>query len=125
MNLITLAWIAVGGALGSTMRFALSTAVLRMSGSLFPFGTFVVNLVGCVAFGAIVGAIAKLLMPGRDPGGFVVTILLGVAGALVGGFVGRALGWYEANQGAGFLMSLVGAVLLLWVYRMATRQQRT
>jgi uncharacterized membrane protein YeaQ/YmgE (transglycosylase-associated protein family) len=83
------------------------------------------GIIGWIVFGAIVGVIAKLLMPGRDPGGFIVTILLGIAGALVGGFIGRALGWYQANEGAGFVMSLVGAVLLLWVYRLATRRQRT
>ena len=76
------------------------------------------GLLGWILFGAIVGAIAKLLMPGRDPGGFIVTMLLGIAGAMIGGFVGRALGWYGPNDGAGFFMSLFGAVLLLWLYRM-------
>jgi uncharacterized membrane protein YeaQ/YmgE (transglycosylase-associated protein family) len=76
------------------------------------------GLLGWMLFGAIVGAIAKLLMPGRDPGGFIVTILLGIAGALMGGFIGRTLGWYGPNDGAGFFMSLLGAILLLWLYRM-------
>ena len=76
------------------------------------------GLLGWILFGAIVGAIAKLLMPGRDPGGFIVTMLLGIAGAMLGGFLGRALGWYGPNDGAGFFMSLLGAILLLWVYRM-------
>jgi uncharacterized membrane protein YeaQ/YmgE (transglycosylase-associated protein family) len=76
------------------------------------------GLIGWMIFGVIVGAIAKLLMPGRDPGGFIVTMLLGIAGALTGGFIGRALGWYGPNDGAGFLMSLLGAILLLWIYRM-------
>jgi uncharacterized membrane protein YeaQ/YmgE (transglycosylase-associated protein family) len=75
------------------------------------------GLLGWILFGAIVGAIAKLLMPGRDPGGFIVTILLGIAGAMIGGFIGRALGWYGPNDGAGFFMSLLGAILLLWIYR--------
>jgi uncharacterized membrane protein YeaQ/YmgE (transglycosylase-associated protein family) len=75
------------------------------------------GLIGWIVFGLIVGIIAKLLMPGRDPGGFIITILLGIAGAVVGGMLGRALGWYGANQGAGFLMSLFGSVLLLLVYR--------
>jgi len=75
-------------------------------------------MLGWILFGAIVGAIAKLLMPGRDPGGFIVTILLGIAGAMVGGFIGRALHWYGPNDGAGFFMSLLGAILLLWIYRM-------
>ena len=68
--------------------------------------------------GLIVGAIAKLLMPGKDPGGFIVTILLGIAGALIAGFAGRALGWYAEGQPAGFIASLVGAILLLLIYRM-------
>jgi uncharacterized membrane protein YeaQ/YmgE (transglycosylase-associated protein family) len=76
------------------------------------------GLLGWILFGAIVGAIAKLLMPGRDPGGFIVTMLLGIAGAMVGGFIGRALHWYGPNDGAGFFMSLLGAILLLWIYRM-------
>jgi uncharacterized membrane protein YeaQ/YmgE (transglycosylase-associated protein family) len=76
------------------------------------------GIIGWIVFGLIVGAIAKLLMPGRDPGGIIVTMALGIAGALAGGFIGRALGWYGPNDGAGFLMSLVGAVLLLWIYRM-------
>jgi uncharacterized membrane protein YeaQ/YmgE (transglycosylase-associated protein family) len=66
-----------------------------------------------------VGVIAKLLMPGRDPGGFIVTILLGIAGALLAGFMGRALGWYREGQGAGYLMSILGAIILLAIYRAA------
>jgi uncharacterized membrane protein YeaQ/YmgE (transglycosylase-associated protein family) len=77
------------------------------------------TILGWILFGLIVGAVAKLLMPGRDPGGFIVTILLGVAGALLGGFLGRAMGWYDEGEAAGFLMSLVGAVVLLAIYRMA------
>jgi uncharacterized membrane protein YeaQ/YmgE (transglycosylase-associated protein family) len=76
-----------------------------------------------ILFGLVVGIIAKLLMPGRDPGGFIVTILLGIAGALLGGFVGRAMGFYEANQGAGWLMSILGAVILLALYRMMVRRR--
>jgi uncharacterized membrane protein YeaQ/YmgE (transglycosylase-associated protein family) len=76
------------------------------------------GVIGWIIFGVIVGAVAKLLMPGRDPGGFIVTMLLGIAGALVGGFMGRAAGWYGPNDPAGFLMSLFGAILLLMLYRM-------
>lgn len=76
------------------------------------------GIIGWIVFGLIVGAVAKLLMPGRDPGGLIVTMLLGIAGALVGGFLGRAAGWYGPNDPAGFLMSLVGAVVLLALYRM-------
>lgn len=78
-----------------------------------------------IVFGVIVGAIAKLLMPGRDPGGFIVTMLLGIAGALVGGFLGRAAGWYGPNDAAGFLMSLFGAVVLLLLYRMIIGRRST
>jgi uncharacterized membrane protein YeaQ/YmgE (transglycosylase-associated protein family) len=83
------------------------------------------GVIGWIIFGLIVGAVAKLLMPGRDPGGIIVTMALGIAGALLGGFLGRALGWYGENDGAGFLMSLVGAVLLLWIYRMMVGRRQT
>lgn len=82
------------------------------------------GLLGWIVFGLIVGAVAKFLMPGRDPGGFIVTMLLGIAGAVLGGVVGRSMGWYGANDGAGFLMSLVGAVLLLALYRIMVRRPR-
>jgi uncharacterized membrane protein YeaQ/YmgE (transglycosylase-associated protein family) len=81
------------------------------------------GILSWILFGLVVGVIAKLLMPGRDPGGFIVTILLGIAGALIGGFVGRAMGFYEANQGAGWLMSILGAVVLLALYRMMVRRR--
>ena len=77
-----------------------------------------ISVLGWILFGLIVGVIAKLVMPGRDPGGMIVTIILGIAGALVGGFLGRALGWYGPDQAAGFLMSLAGAIVLLALYRM-------
>jgi uncharacterized membrane protein YeaQ/YmgE (transglycosylase-associated protein family) len=76
-----------------------------------------------ILFGLVVGVIAKLLMPGRDPGGFIITILLGIAGALFGGFVGRAMGFYGENQGAGWIMSILGAILLLALYRMMVRRR--
>jgi uncharacterized membrane protein YeaQ/YmgE (transglycosylase-associated protein family) len=74
-------------------------------------------ILGWILFGLIVGALAKLVMPGRDPGGIIVTMLLGIAGAVLGGFVGRALGFYGEGEAAGFLMSFVGAVVLLAIYR--------
>jgi uncharacterized membrane protein YeaQ/YmgE (transglycosylase-associated protein family) len=77
-----------------------------------------------ILFGLVVGVIAKLLMPGRDPGGFIITILLGIAGAVLGGYVGRLLGFYGPNEGAGFFMALLGAVILLAIYRM-TLSRRT
>jgi uncharacterized membrane protein YeaQ/YmgE (transglycosylase-associated protein family) len=81
------------------------------------------GILGWIVFGLIVGAIAKLLMPGRDPGGFIVTILLGIAGALIGGFIGRAMGFYGEGEGAGWLMSILGAIVLLALYRMMVRRR--
>jgi uncharacterized membrane protein YeaQ/YmgE (transglycosylase-associated protein family) len=75
------------------------------------------SVVGWIVFGLIVGAVAKLLMPGRDPGGFVVTIAIGVIGALVGGFLGRALGLYREGDPVGFFMAVIGSIVLLWIYR--------
>jgi len=76
------------------------------------------GILGWILFGLIVGALAKLVMPGRDPGGIIITMLLGIAGAVIGGFVRRAMGFYGPNESAGFLMSFVGAVILLALYRM-------
>jgi len=76
-----------------------------------------------ILFGLVVGVIAKLLMPGRDPGGFIVTILLGIAGALLGGFIGRAMGFYGSDQAAGWIISILGAILLLVLYRMMARRR--
>ena len=76
-----------------------------------------------IVFGLVIGIIAKLLMPGRDPGGFIVTMLLGIAGALVGGFIGRAMGFYGPGEPAGWLMSILGAVILLALYRMLVRRR--
>jgi uncharacterized membrane protein YeaQ/YmgE (transglycosylase-associated protein family) len=82
------------------------------------------GILSWIVFGLVVGIIAKLLMPGRDPGGFIVTILLGIAGALLGGFVGRAMGFYGPNEPAGWLMSIGGAILLLVIYRVAIGRRR-
>jgi uncharacterized membrane protein YeaQ/YmgE (transglycosylase-associated protein family) len=67
--------------------------------------------------GLVVGAIAKLFMPGRDPGGVIITMLIGIAGALIAGFLGRAVGWYAEGEPAGFIASILGAVILLALYR--------
>ena len=80
-------------------------------------------VIGWIVFGLIVGALAKLVMPGRDPGGIIVTMLLGIAGALLGGFLGRAMGFYGPGEAAGWLMSFLGAVVLLVLYRMLTRRR--
>ncbi|MEO8047304.1 MAG: GlsB/YeaQ/YmgE family stress response membrane protein [Nitrospirota bacterium] len=75
------------------------------------------SILGWILFGLVVGVVAKLLMPGRDPGGMIVTILLGIGGALVGGFLGRMLGWYGEADPVGFLMAVMGAILVLFVFR--------
>jgi uncharacterized membrane protein YeaQ/YmgE (transglycosylase-associated protein family) len=82
------------------------------------------GIIAWILFGLIVGIVAKLLMPGRDPGGFIVTIALGVAGALLGGFVGRAMGLYGPSEGAGWLVSILGAVILLALYRLMARPRQ-
>lgn len=79
------------------------------------------TVLGWILFGLVVGIVAKFLTPGRDPGGFILTTLLGVAGALLGGYLGRALGFYGPNQAAGFLMSVLGAIVLLLIYRAVSR----
>jgi len=83
------------------------------------------GFLGWIVFGLVVGALAKLVMPGRDPGGILVTIVLGIVGALVGGFLGRALGLYREGEPAGFFGAFIGAVLLLLVYRMMRRNRVT
>lgn len=76
------------------------------------------GILGWIIIGGIAGLIAKAIMPGRDPGGIIVTILLGIAGAVLAGFLGQALGWYDAGEGAGFLAAIVGALIILAIYRM-------
>ena len=83
------------------------------------------GVIGWILFGLIAGIITKLLMPGRDHGGVIVTILLGIAGALLGGFLGRAMGLYGSGESAGIFMSILGAVLLLVLYRVMARRTRT
>jgi uncharacterized membrane protein YeaQ/YmgE (transglycosylase-associated protein family) len=80
------------------------------------------GVLGWIVFGLVVGLVAKFLMPGRDPGGFVITVILGIVGAVLGGFIGRSLGWYRAEDPVGFLMALVGAIILLAVYRAMSRR---
>ena len=83
------------------------------------------NILWTIIVGLVVGALAKLIMPGRDPGGIIVTILLGIAGAFIASFIGRQLGWYGPGQSAGIVASIIGAIVLLLIYRMFQRPSRT
>jgi uncharacterized membrane protein YeaQ/YmgE (transglycosylase-associated protein family) len=75
-----------------------------------------------ILIGLVIGALAKFIMPGKDPGGFIITALLGIAGSVVGTWLGRTLGLYTEGQGAGFLMSVVGAIILLGIYHLLRRK---
>lgn len=81
------------------------------------------GLIWTLIIGLLAGAVAKLLMPGRDPGGFIITMLLGVAGAFLATWLGQAIGWYEAGEGAGFIGAVVGAVIILIIYRVAIKRR--
>ncbi len=82
------------------------------------------QIIGAIIIGGLAGLLAKLIMPGRDPGGFIITILLGIAGAFVATFLGRALGWYGPDDGAGFIGAVIGAIIILAIYRwIAGRRQ--
>ena len=83
------------------------------------------SFIGTLIIGLIIGAVAKFFMPGKDPSGCLITILLGVAGSFVAGYLGRMLGWYQEGQSAGFIMSVLGAILLLFVYRLLTGKKTT
>ena len=78
---------------------------------------------GWIMVGAVAGVLAKLIMPGRDPGGCIVTILLGIAGALLAGFIGRSVGWYSEGQAGGFIAATLGAILILFIYRLLMRRR--
>ncbi len=80
------------------------------------------GIIAAIIIGLLVGAVAKLLMPGRDPGGWIVTILLGLAGSFVAHFLGRALGWYREGDPAGFVASVIGAIILLLLYRLVAKK---
>jgi len=81
------------------------------------------GILAWIVIGLVAGGIAKLLMPGRDPGGCIITILLGIAGALLAGWIGHAIGWYGENEGAGFLAAIVGAFVILLIYRLIVRNR--
>lgn len=76
------------------------------------------SLIGAIIIGGIAGAIAKFIMPGRDGGGIIMTVILGIVGALVATFLGQALGWYAPGQSTGFIGSIIGAIIILFIYRM-------
>ncbi len=85
-------------------------------------GTY--GFLGWIIIGGLAGALAKWIMPGKDPGGCLVTVLLGVAGALLAGFIGNAVGWYSQGQAGGFIAATLGAVLILFLYRILMRRRR-
>jgi uncharacterized membrane protein YeaQ/YmgE (transglycosylase-associated protein family) len=80
------------------------------------------GIIWTIIIGLAAGVVAKLLMPGKDPGGFIITILLGIAGAFVATYLGQAVGWYQAGEAAGFIGAVVGAIILLVVYRMVAKR---
>jgi uncharacterized membrane protein YeaQ/YmgE (transglycosylase-associated protein family) len=80
--------------------------------------TQAMGIIGTIIIGLLAGIVAKFLMPGRDPGGFIITNLLGIAGAFVATYIGQAVGWYQAGEGAGFIGAVIGAIILLIAYRL-------
>jgi uncharacterized membrane protein YeaQ/YmgE (transglycosylase-associated protein family) len=76
------------------------------------------GVIGWIIFGLLVGIVAKFLMPGRDPGGFVITAIIGIVGALLGGYLGRAIGWYREGDPVGFVVAVLGSIVLLALYRL-------
>ena len=82
------------------------------------------SIIWAIVIGFIVGLIAKALMPGRDPGGFIVTTLLGIVGAVVASWIGRAMGLYADGQAAGFIASVIGAIIVLFVYHLVAGRRR-
>ena len=82
-------------------------------------------IISLILLGLLVGMAGKLLMPGKDPGGILVTIIIGIAGSIGATFLGQLVGWYKQGQSAGFIMSILGAVLILWIYRMIKRRAAT
>ena len=80
------------------------------------------HLIGTIIIGFLAGVVAKLLIPGRDPGGFIVTTILGIIGAFVATYLGQAVGWYRADEGAGFIGAVVGAIIVLAIYHFIQRR---
>jgi uncharacterized membrane protein YeaQ/YmgE (transglycosylase-associated protein family) len=109
----------------SSSKFGVTPAEIRRISPGSPWEGIMLHLLWEAIIGLVVGALAKLIMPGRDPGGIIITMLLGIAGALLAGWLGRAVGLYQQGQGAGFLMSLLGAIILLAIYRMFKGRRAT
>jgi uncharacterized membrane protein YeaQ/YmgE (transglycosylase-associated protein family) len=82
------------------------------------------HILGWILAGLVIGAIAKLLYPGKDPGGILVTMALGIGGALLGGFIGRAIGWYGPDDNAGYIVSVIGAVIILAIYTSVAKKKQ-
>ena len=82
------------------------------------------SIISMLVIGLLVGIVAKFLLPGDDPGGLIVTILIGIAGSFVAGYIGRAAGWYAEGEPVGFIASVIGAIVLLLIYRLAFRRRR-
>ncbi|MDB5931836.1 MAG: Transglycosylase-associated protein [Polaromonas sp.] len=78
------------------------------------------SIIWTILIGFIVGIVAKFLMPGRDPGGFFITAIIGVVGSIIATYLGRALGWYQVGESAGFIAAVIGSIILLFIYRMVT-----
>ena len=83
------------------------------------------SIIGWIFFGLIVGIVGKLLMPGKDPGGFLATVAIGIIGALIGGMLGRMIGMYGQDDPVGFVMAVIGAIVSLWLFRIMTRRGDT
>jgi len=81
------------------------------------------GIIMTIVIGFIIGIIAKMIMPGRDPAGFIATVLIGIAGSFLGTFIGRSIGHYNQNESAGWLMSILGALILLAIYHLITRSR--
>ena len=88
-------------------------------------GEFSIPIIGTIVIGFLAGVVAKFLTPGRDPGGFIITILLGIVGAFVATYLGQAVGWYRADEGAGFIGAVIGAIIVLLVYRLIAGRRTT
>lgn len=76
------------------------------------------SIIWTILIGFVVGVVAKFLMPGRDPGGFIITVLIGIAGSFIASYLGRAMGWYRLGESAGFIAAVLGSIILLFVYRL-------